>query len=160
MSISTLVSQTISSMLVSTPIWMLSAFCVLSLPGILNSGSSWTMDNPISTSMKYGAAVGIFHGLLTGLLISWYRTESAIGMIFSSIASTEILIFLVMAIVLIYQLLNPVVGGARVPTPFFMYLAGLGLLLMWFLIFSALFLIPSIIIGFANRFIPVFLRKI
>jgi hypothetical protein len=148
--------QIASIVLISVVVWVISAIVLLTLPAIYTGGGFLIPNAPFSQSFIDGLLFGVLHGFLTGLLVHWYKSDSTLGLITSSVVATETLIAIGIFGWLAYQYFYPETGGARAaPPPFYIYLVGIGMVLIWFLIFSAILLIPSIIAGTANKLLRV-----
>lgn len=150
-------SQILISVLISVAVWVITAVALLSLPAILTGGGFLIPNAPFSQSAGYGLAAGVFHGLLTGLIISFYKPDSIIGSTLSSFLATEISIALgFIAGFAVHYLNQPTSpGNPATPPSFSDYAAFFINILLWFIIFSILFLVPSIIIGLLNKpFLP------
>lgn len=143
-----------ASVLISVVVWVVTAIVLLTLPAIYTGGGFLIPNAPFSQSVIDGLLFGMLQGLLTGLLIHWHKSDSTLGLITSSVVATETLIAIGIFAWLAFQYFFPETGGASAaPPPFYIYLVGIGMILIWFLIFSAILLVPSIIAGLANKLI-------
>jgi hypothetical protein len=149
--ISQFIPQAFVNILISVICWILFSITVLSLPAMLTGGGFLTPDLPITRSIFYGFLVGIAHGLLTTLLT--YKQQSTFRIFISSVVVTEILLAVGFVTGFIINYFNrPIRSGSfRIS----MTLENIGLLIVtgifWFAVLSALFFIPSAIIGLLGK---------
>ena len=137
---------------------MITAVSLLSLPSKLTGGGMFIPNMSFSESAKYGLIAGLVHGIFMALVIYWRGTDSIIGTSLSSIFVTEVLIAIGFIVGFWIQYLNqPASMGTPPTSPTYLDYGGfIFTIVFWFIIFSILFLIPSIVIGIANRMSSVF----
>lgn len=154
--------QIIFSIVISVGVWGITSISILTLvayiPGNGGGFISLTPNLPFSQSAKYGLMVGAIHGLLTALIIYWHSPQTAIGTIISTFIVTEFMIAVGFVIGFTVNYLNQPVGLAKPPTSPTSLEYGLFILMIafWFVMFSVLFLVPSIIIGVFDKLLDSF----
>jgi hypothetical protein len=143
--------QIAASVLISVVVWVVSTVLLVLLGAILAGG---LVTPSFRKPVVYGSIVGLLHGALTGTIIYWQRSESVISFALASVAVTEILIIFGGVAWYLYRCFSPVTGGTSAPPPaFHEYFGFVWALLIWFVILSAILLLPSIIAGVANKLI-------
>lgn len=138
--------------LISIICWVLFSMTILSLPAILTGGGFLIPGLPFVKSALYGLIVGVVHGSLTVVLS--YKDSPAVRVVFVSIYAMEFLLTVAFVVGFAVNYFNrPKRPGAfRIS----LTLENIGLLIItlafWFAVLSALFFIPSILIGLLNLF--------
>ena len=157
-------SQILVSVMISVAVWMIFSVSLLSVAGMFTGGGGFidlTPHLPLSQSALYGLAVGVVHGLLTGLIVYFHKPDSVIGTGISSILVTEILIAIGFIVGLIANYFNrPVqVGKPTIALTYENAYALIVTVVFWYIVLSIIFLIPSIVIGLANKPFAAFSSK-
>jgi hypothetical protein len=143
--------QIAASILISVVVWVIATVVLVFLGAILTGGF---LTPSFRESAIFGLIVGLLHGALTGTIIYWQQSESAIGSTLVSVAASESLIIFGGVAWFLYRYFNPIVGGAPAPpAPASRYFLYIYALLIWFGILSAVLLLPSIVAGLANKLI-------
>ena len=150
--------QIVFSIVISVGVWVGTSISLLTLPGKIPGDSGFlnlTPNLPFSQSAKYGLMIGAAHGILMALIVYWQRPQTVTGTIISSFVVTELLIAVrFIAGIFIDYFSRPVqVGKPRIdPTFENLYLLVFNFI-AWFLIFTVVFSIPSVVIGLLHKFI-------
>ena len=143
--------------LVSFFFFLVCAVIVLSIYGLFDQGSgvfSLIPMLPVGESFVYGAVIGAAHGLIMAAVVRLRRSDSLFGISVSSFYATEILILMIYATVVI-RFLAQLPDGTKNSFRdggFQNFIMGIVILILWFVIASIIFLLPSIIIGIINKF--------
>jgi hypothetical protein len=144
--------QIFISVLISATVFAICAIGVLSTGNGIAFGFG-SLYTPVSKSASLGAFVGVVHGLVTGLLICRYKPASPVGTTIASFLAMEILILIGIVAVCIYFFATHPPATSNAPPPNYVEAFGYFVLntILWFGLASALFLVPSIVIGLVNR---------
>ncbi len=145
--------QFIIIVLISTIVWVLTSMTLLSLPAILTGGGFLIPNSPFFESATWGLVAGIAHGLLAAIMIFWYKPSSWIGTSVSSILATEILIAVGFIVGFVINYLDRPVqpNGPRIALTYENFYVLIVTFVFWFVILSVVLLIPSIVIGLADK---------
>ncbi len=139
------------------------AVCVICAIWLLSSGIPappfGVIKNPISTSALVGLVIGISHGLLTGLMIFWFKPTSILSATVSSVLATEVLIIVGFIVCWVAYTEGPVFGGANsteILAAVWIFVVNL---FIYLILLSFFALVPSIVIGLLNRLVAGLLSK-
>ena len=146
----TLILQSLLTILVSCVVWLaLSLFISFFFSFQIGFGQ---LNADVSVMFKAGLIIGLAHGLVLSGFFAFYNHNTLFRSNLFSILSTEILLLLAMISGIIYYVKDMSLKDSS--TVFDIFQAAsvwIFSIVVWYLILSAIFLIPSVIIGFSTK---------
>lgn len=139
---------------ISFLVWFILGVILLSPQfGILGTDLFGPANTPISTIFITALGIGLTQGFLMSLLNFWYKPNTMTLHCFYSFIATEIILLLsaIVGLAIVY-LKEPVASGiSTAPYTSQDVFRMIFIVVFWYLVLSLVFLLPSLIIGFATK---------
>lgn len=138
--------------IISTAVWLTLSICASICSKIIDFQLVGHLDIPVSSAMKFGTVVGVSHGIIGAFVILLRKSDSYVSFIISNIIAFEI--FLLIAFILFYVnnmrgTFNSNHSRSEPISEILSFLLINGI--FYYLLFSIISLIPTILIGIMEK---------